>query len=116
MTLYVTVFLCSIGAATQSVFSLYWPNHPSDILCRGWDQTGSNGASKSVTSHTPPLLTIFYFIIDLSFPLEFGIFAKAGDPNYERDSWLVGLINAAPYIASAFCSVQFFRCFLGTHY
>ena len=29
-TLYITVFLCSIGAATQ-----------------GWDQTGSNGASES---------------------------------------------------------------------
>ncbi|KAK4574529.1 hypothetical protein LTR86_001370 [Recurvomyces mirabilis] len=60
------------------------------ILCsvgaavQGWDQTGSNGAN-------------------LSFPVAFGI----GDtdptsPNYTRDLWLVGLINAAPYIASAF--------------
>ncbi|KAK0554663.1 hypothetical protein OC846_001997 [Tilletia horrida] len=71
LTLYVTIFLCSIGAATQ-----------------GWDQTGSNGAN-------------------LSFPLEFGIndsdFLAPGVPNpkaYDH-SWLVGLVNASPYIASA---------------
>ncbi|KAI1754741.1 hypothetical protein F4782DRAFT_491366 [Xylaria castorea] len=29
---------------------------------------------------------------------QFGI----GDPNSQRDSWLLGLVNAAPYIASAF--------------
>lgn len=58
--LYVTVILCSIGAAVQ-----------------GWDQTGSNGAN-------------------LSFPLEFGIGSKS-----EYDTWIVGLVNAAPYIASA---------------
>ncbi len=52
----------------------------SDI--RGWDQTGSNGAN-------------------LSFPLEFGINPVAGEPNYERNSWLVGLVNCAPYIAAA---------------
>lgn len=60
------------------------------ILCsvgaavQGWDQTGSNGAN-------------------LSFPDEFGI--PASDPtapNYERNLWIVGLVNAAPYIASAF--------------
>ncbi|KAK5134067.1 hypothetical protein LTR08_006957 [Meristemomyces frigidus] len=60
------------------------------ILCsvgaavQGWDQTGSNGAN-------------------LSFPTEFGIADSKGDPNYESHLWLVGLINAAPYIASAFC-------------
>lgn len=59
MTLYLTIALCSIGAAVQ-----------------GWDQTGSNGAN-------------------LSFPLEFGI-AGGG-----RDTWLVGVVNAAPYLASA---------------
>ncbi|KAF7883208.1 uncharacterized protein EAF02_005128 [Botrytis sinoallii] len=52
---------------------------------QGWDQTGSNGAN-------------------LSFPLEFGI--GQGDnpnsPNHDRDNWLVGLVNAAPYIGSAF--------------
>ncbi|KAI9878143.1 MAG: hypothetical protein M1830_001789 [Pleopsidium flavum] len=66
--LYITVILCSIGAAVQ-----------------GWDQTGSNGAN-------------------LSFPVAFGIGngEKKGAPNQERDNWLVGLINAAPYIASAF--------------
>ncbi|KAJ9092100.1 hypothetical protein QFC21_006966 [Naganishia friedmannii] len=59
MTLYWTIFVCSVGAATQ-----------------GWDQTGSNGAN-------------------LSFPAEFGINKTRGD------EWLVGLINAAPYFASA---------------
>jgi sugar porter (SP) family MFS transporter len=64
MVLYVTIFLCSIGAATQ-----------------GWDQTGSNGAN-------------------LSFPVEFGISEK--DPvNGSRNQWIVGVVNAAPYIASA---------------
>ena len=56
------------------------------ILRRGWDQTGSNGAN-------------------LSFPQEFGIGAGSqppGTPNHERDNWLVGLVNAAPYIGSAF--------------
>ena len=54
------------------------------ILCsigaavQGWDQTGSNGAN-------------------LSFPQEFGI-----GSNRDRDNWLVGLVNAAPYIGSAF--------------
>lgn len=55
---------------------------------QGWDQTGSNGAN-------------------LSFPQEFGIGAGflppgADNPNHDRDNWLVGLVNAAPYIASAF--------------
>lgn len=71
VTLYVTIIVCSIGAAVQ-----------------GWDQTGSNGAN-------------------LSFPLEFGIGAgelPAGpdNPNHDRDNWLVGLVNAGPYIGSAF--------------
>ncbi|KAI5475537.1 hypothetical protein MNV49_001198 [Pseudohyphozyma bogoriensis] len=65
LTLYLTVFLCSVGAATQ-----------------GWDQTGSNGAN-------------------LSFPIEFGIGALEGEPNYEKDSWLVGIVNSAPYLGSA---------------
>jgi len=64
--LYLTVILCSVGAAVQ-----------------GWDQTGSNGAN-------------------LSFPTEFGIGDSTG-PNADKDQWLVGLINSAPYIASAFC-------------
>ncbi|KKY26718.1 putative galactose-proton [Phaeomoniella chlamydospora] len=69
--LYYTIILCSIGAAVQ-----------------GWDQTGSNGAN-------------------LSFPDAFGISEDAtlpnGDPNpdAEKNQWLVGVINAAPYIASA---------------
>lgn len=52
---------------------------------QGWDQTGSNGAN-------------------LSFPKEFGIGQGDvnGDPNQDRDNWLVGLVNAAPYIGSAF--------------
>lgn len=78
--LYFTIILCSIGACVQ-----------------GWDQTGSNGAN-------------------LSFPDAFGISdAQYLDPPYNtevnqnasRNQWLVGLINAAPYIASAF-----FGCWL----
>lgn len=67
-TLYVTIIVCSIGAAVQ-----------------GWDQTGSNGAN-------------------LSFPQQFGIGAGGdpSDPNHDRDNWLVGLVNAGPYIGSAF--------------
>ncbi|PKY08346.1 galactose-proton symport [Aspergillus campestris IBT 28561] len=58
------------------------------ILCsigaavQGWDQTGSNGAN-------------------LSFPDALGIPEK-DNPNAERNQWLVGLVNAGPYIASAF--------------
>lgn len=59
------------------------------ILCsvgaavQGWDQTGSNGAN-------------------LSWPVEFGVSDAKTDPNYYRNTWIVGLVNAAPYIASAF--------------
>jgi len=58
--LYLTIILCSIGAAVQ-----------------GWDQTGSNGAN-------------------LSFPTEFGIGGGTA-----LDTWRIGAVNAAPYIASA---------------
>ncbi|KAL1652188.1 hypothetical protein SLS58_000315 [Diplodia intermedia] len=72
--LYVTVILCSVGAAVQ-----------------GWDQTGSNGAN-------------------LSFPQAFGISdaeylddaETIPNPDYATNLWLVGIINAAPYLASAF--------------
>ncbi|KXT10779.1 hypothetical protein AC579_2311 [Pseudocercospora musae] len=68
LALYVTIIVCSIGAAVQ-----------------GWDQTGSNGAN-------------------LSFPREFGIGNgdNIGHPNQVRDSWLVGVVNAGPYLGSAF--------------
>jgi hypothetical protein len=49
---------------------------------RGWDQTGSNGAN-------------------LTFPKDFGIAAPAGTPEGDKDNWIVGLVNAAPYIAAA---------------
>ncbi|KAK7456375.1 hypothetical protein VKT23_010623 [Stygiomarasmius scandens] len=58
------------------------------ILCsiaaavQGWDQTGSNGAN-------------------LSFPKEFGIDDSVGAPNAATNQWIVGVINAGPYIASA---------------
>ncbi|KAJ5609696.1 hypothetical protein N7528_010263 [Penicillium herquei] len=54
------------------------------ILCsigaavQGWDQTGSNGAN-------------------LSFPEAFGI----PESKSVKNQWIIGLINAAPYIASA---------------
>ena len=67
---------------------------------RGWDQTGSNGAN-------------------LSFPLAFDIWegktfpdndprGRGGQdtPDAETNQWLVGVINAGPYIASAFLCVQ----------
>lgn len=68
LRLYLTIIVCSIGAAVQ-----------------GWDQTGSNGAN-------------------LSFPKEFGIGhgEDKSSPNYHRDSWLVGVVNAGPYLGSAF--------------
>ncbi|CCX07810.1 hypothetical protein FPQ18DRAFT_320635 [Pyronema domesticum] len=52
---------------------------------QGWDQTGSNGAN-------------------LSFPQEFGIGHghEPSHPNHDRDNWIVGLVNAAPYLGSAF--------------
>ncbi|KAJ6187681.1 hypothetical protein N7519_002589 [Penicillium mononematosum] len=50
---------------------------------QGWDQTGSNGAN-------------------LSFPDAFGISEDpAKSPHADRNLWLVGIVNAAPYIASA---------------
>ena len=66
MKLYVTVIVCSIGAAVQ-----------------GWDQTGTNGAN-------------------LSFPEVFGLDTPVGEPGYNRDFWIIGLVNSAPYIGSAF--------------
>lgn len=62
-SLYLTVILCSIGAAVQ-----------------GWDQTGSNGAN-------------------LSWPDALGVPDLPGNP--PRNGWIVGVVNAAPYIASA---------------
>lgn len=70
--LYFTIILCSVGAAVQ-----------------GWDQTGSNGAN-------------------LSFPCAFNISdTNPGcngeyNPDAGKNQWIVGLVNAAPYIASAF--------------
>lgn len=71
-SLYFTVILCSIGAAVQ-----------------GWDQTGSNGAN-------------------LSWPIDFGVpdtVPKTGavpGVDYDYGSWIVGVVNAGPYIASSF--------------
>ncbi|KAF2119071.1 hypothetical protein BDV96DRAFT_370210 [Lophiotrema nucula] len=52
---------------------------------QGWDQTGSNGAN-------------------LSFPREFGIGEgdNEGHPHRWRDNLIVGVVNAGPYIGSAF--------------
>ncbi|TFK75341.1 hypothetical protein BDN72DRAFT_810901 [Pluteus cervinus] len=70
-------------------------NQPKDlymtvVLCsiaaavQGWDQTGSNGAN-------------------LSFPQQFGISSEPGNPNASTNEWIVGVINAAPYIAACLC-------------
>ncbi|KAL4926250.1 sugar porter family MFS transporter [Aspergillus undulatus] len=59
----------------------------SIILCsigaavQGWDQTGSNGAN-------------------LSMPDALGI-PEHDNPHASRNQWLVGVVNAAPYIGSA---------------
>ncbi|KAF9458096.1 hypothetical protein BDZ94DRAFT_150646 [Collybia nuda] len=50
---------------------------------QGWDQTGSNGAN-------------------LSFPMEFGLLTDAGNPEADKNEWIIGLINAGPYLASCF--------------
>ncbi|CAK1366540.1 Arabinose-proton symporter [Cercospora beticola] len=68
-----------------------WQLYMTIITCsigaavQGWDQTGSNGAN-------------------LSFPVEFGIGngETPGAPNQLRDQWLVGVVNAGPYLGSAF--------------
>ncbi|KAF2429716.1 MFS transporter [Tothia fuscella] len=72
--LYFTIILNSIAAAIQ-----------------GWDQTGSNGAN-------------------ISFPLAFGIPDNTKDcdsrgvssAQCDKNSWIVGIVNAAPYVAIAF--------------
>ena len=62
--LYLTVILCSVGAAVQ-----------------GWDQTGSNGAN-------------------LSWPTAFGV-PDIGEGKTDWNVWIVGVVNAGPYLASA---------------
>lgn len=76
--LYFTVILCSVGAAVQ-----------------GWDQTGSNGAN-------------------LSWPVAFNVPDSPVVKNtpvpgvdYAKNSWIVGVVNAGPYLGSAFMSVSF---------
>ncbi|TAQ86918.1 hypothetical protein B7494_g4748 [Chlorociboria aeruginascens] len=64
------------------------------ILCsvgaavQGWDQTGSNGAN-------------------LSFPVALGNDDSIGVLNAARNQWLVGLVNAGPYIDAAFLGCWF---------
>ena len=43
----------------------------------------------------PSDLCIFFLppSADLSFPLEFGIGAEEGEPGFERDEWIVGLVS-----------------------
>ena len=70
--LYLTVILCSVGAAVQ-----------------GWDQTGSNGAN-------------------LSWPVALGVpDTDSANPNTDTNSWIIGVVNAAPYISSAFMCVLY---------
>ena len=63
-SLYLTVILCSVGAALQ-----------------GWDQTGSNGAN-------------------LSWPSALGV-PDVGPGSTPLNGWIVGIVNAGPYIACA---------------
>jgi hypothetical protein len=71
-SLYFTIILCSVGAAVQ-----------------GWDQTGSNGANLS-------------FPDALGIPVANKLADGSVNPNAARNQWYQGLINAGPYIASAF--------------
>ncbi|KAL8290001.1 hypothetical protein RQP46_002940 [Phenoliferia psychrophenolica] len=71
-----------LGTDSLSLFSLTILLSSLGACVQGWDQTGSNGAN-------------------LSFPVAFGISDAKTDPNYATNVWLVGLVNAAPYIASA---------------
>lgn len=67
--LYMTIFLNSVAAAIQ-----------------GWDQTGSNGAN-------------------ISFPIALGVpddevnCIAANGCDADRNSWLIGVVNATPYLA-----------------
>ena len=77
VSLYFTVILCSIGAAVQ-----------------GWDQTGSNGAN-------------------LTWPVAFGVpdspvvkNQPVAGVDYSKNSWIVGVVNAGPYLGSAFMYVS----------
>ncbi|KAJ9609348.1 hypothetical protein H2200_005675 [Cladophialophora chaetospira] len=72
--LYFTIILCSVGAAVQ-----------------GWDQTGSNGANLSF----PDALGV---PVSNNYPADSNI----PNPNASRNQWYQGLVNAGPYIASAF--------------
>ncbi|KAJ6088726.1 hypothetical protein N7486_009987 [Penicillium sp. IBT 16267x] len=82
-----------LGALRDEVLHRWrqpWALYFTIILCsvgaavQGWDQTGSNGAN-------------------LSFPIAFGI-PESGVPDAVRNEWLVGVINAGPYLSSAFFS------------
>ncbi|KAL8677138.1 MAG: hypothetical protein Q9186_006413 [Xanthomendoza sp. 1 TL-2023] len=64
-----------------------WALYFTVILCsigaavQGWDQTGSNGAN-------------------LSWPVAFGV-PDTGPDATDYNTWIVGIVNAGPYIASA---------------
>ncbi|KAI4092715.1 MAG: hypothetical protein LQ339_007850 [Xanthoria mediterranea] len=64
-----------------------WSLYFTVVLCsigaavQGWDQTGSNGAN-------------------LSWPIEFGV-PDTGDNATDYNTWIVGIVNAGPYIGSA---------------
>ncbi|KAL4897147.1 galactose-proton symport [Aspergillus ambiguus] len=64
-----------------------WSLYFTIILCsigaavQGWDQTGSNAAN-------------------LSFPDQLGL-PQEGVPEAAKNQWIVGVVNAGPYIASA---------------
>ncbi|KAJ9116455.1 hypothetical protein QFC22_004897 [Naganishia vaughanmartiniae] len=80
--MWLTIIICSTGMsrmhATRLECLLTQVFFFSSGACvQGWDQTGSNGAN-------------------LSFPAEFGIASGS-----QSDEWLVGMVNAGPYLGSA---------------
>ena len=71
-------------------FSLPFPSDNADLTMLSGDQTGSNGAN-------------------LTWPVDFGVpdsppqeGPKREAAFYDKNSWIVGVVNAGPYIGSAF--------------
>lgn len=58
-------------------------------------------------SRLPSVTDKCYFPPDLEFPTEFGIPIDAGTPNTAHNSWIVGIVNTAPYMASAVWCVSY---------
>jgi hypothetical protein len=98
-TLYMTIVLCSVGAATQLVAVLVLTMYTAKYMSK---EAGIKQVRTELVSCTKVQFPIVIDVVkDLSFPTEFGIPNDAGAPNAAHNSWIVGIVNAAPYLASA---------------